>query len=209
MSSLSHDAVLRSAGRLFGERGYRAVTVREIAGDAGVSAALVMKLFLSKEKLYAAVLSDESLLDELEVGTSELGRALVYRVLMRGKRGMREPWAVIPFAVLDSPDPDAAREDIRERYVTAVARLIGDYSPELRFASTVTALMTGFGETIRTLDLFNGWNLDELEAHYGAIVQTQIDACTAVKQATPMGFPEPRRPAAGVLVGRPGAENPH
>jgi hypothetical protein len=31
------------------ERGYRAVTVPDIAADAGVSAALVMKLFLSKE----------------------------------------------------------------------------------------------------------------------------------------------------------------
>lgn len=105
MSSPSHDAILQSAGRLFGERGYRAVTVRDIAADAGVSAALVMKLFLSKEKLYAAVQPDESLLAELEVPTPELGRALVFRVLMRRERGVQEPWAIIPFAVLDSPTP--------------------------------------------------------------------------------------------------------
>lgn len=181
MSSLSHDAILRSAARLFGERGYRAVTVRDIAGDAGVSAALVMKLFLSKAKLHAAVPPDESLLAEPEVATSELGRALVVRVLMRRERGVQEPWAFTPFAVLDSPDPDAARENIRERYVTAMAHLIGDSSPEHRFATTVTALMTGFGQTIRTLALFDGWNFDELAAHYGAIVQTQIDACAAAK----------------------------
>lgn len=177
MSSPSHEAILRSAGRLFGERGYRAVTVRDIACDAGVSAALVMKLFLSKEKLYAAVQPDESLLAELDVPTSELGRALVFRVLMRRERGMQEPWAAIPFAVLDSPDPAAARVDVHERYVGAIARLIGDTSPGLRCASTVTALMTGFGETVRTLGLFDGWDFDELVAHFGAIVQAQIDAC--------------------------------
>jgi len=133
MSSPSHDAIFSAAGRLFGERGYRAVTVRDIAAEAGVSAALVMKLFVSKEKLYAAVRPDESQLAELEVPTSELGRALVFRVLMRRERGAQEPWATIPFAVLDSPDPEAARD-------------------------------------------FEG-----LVGHYGAIVQAQIDACTAAE----------------------------
>jgi AcrR family transcriptional regulator len=179
VSSPSHDAILRAAGRLFGERGYRAVTVRDIAAKAGVSAALVMKLFLSKEKLYAAGRPDESLLAELDVPTPELGRALVFRVLMRRERGAQEPWAIIPFAVLDSPDPEAARADIRERYVSAIAQLIGDTTAARRFASTVTAMMTGFGETVRTLGLFDGWDFDELVAHYGAIVQAQIDACTA------------------------------
>ncbi|MFB9859494.1 TetR/AcrR family transcriptional regulator [Paenarthrobacter aurescens] len=179
MSIPSHETILNSARRLFGERGYRAVTVRDIAADAGFSAALVMKLFLSKEKLYAAVQPDEPLLDELNVPTAELGRALVFRVLMRRERGMQEPWAAIPFAVLDAPDPKIARRDIREAYLDGMARLIGDTTPESRFASTVTALMTGFGETVRTLELFNDWEFDDVVAHYGAIVQAQIDACLA------------------------------
>ena len=110
-----------SAGRLFGERGYRGVTVRDIAAEAGVSAALVMKLFLSKEKLFAAAQPDESLLTELDVPTSELGRALVFRVLMRRERGMQEPWAMIPFSHPGLPDPDAARAEIRERYLSSIA----------------------------------------------------------------------------------------
>ena len=179
MSSPSHDAILRSAAYLFGERGYRAVTVRDIAAEAGVSAALVMKLFLSKEKLFAAVRPDESMVAELDVPTSELGRALVFRVLMRRERGMQEPWANIPFAVLDSPKPEAARADICERYVAAIAHLIGDSSVDRRFASTVTTLMIGFGESVRTLGLFGTWNFDELVSHYGSIVQAQIDACVA------------------------------
>ncbi|WP_461186666.1 TetR/AcrR family transcriptional regulator [Arthrobacter sp. Z4-13] len=179
MSSPSHDAILRAAGRLFGTRGYRAATVRDVAAEAGVSAALIMKLFLSREKLYAAVRPHESQLAELDVPAAELGRALVFRVLMRRERGTREPWAAIPFAVLDSPNPEAARIEIRESYLGAIAQLIGDANPDRRFASTVTALMTGFGEAVRTLGLFDGWDFDEVMAHYGAIVQSQMDACTA------------------------------
>jgi AcrR family transcriptional regulator len=157
--------------------------VRDIAAEAGVSAALVIKQFISKEKLYAAVQPDESLLAELDVPTAELGRTLVFRVLMRGERGLQEPWAAIPIAVMDAPSPNTARADIRERYLAAIARLIGDRSPDRRFASTVTTLMIGFGESVRTLGLFDGWNFDELVLHYGAVVQAQIDACTAAMKA--------------------------
>ncbi len=175
----SQDAILGSARRLFGERGYRGVTVRDIAADAGVSAALVMKQFISKEKLFAAAQPNESLLTDLDVPPSELGRALVFRVLMRRERGMQEPWAMIPFVVRDAPDPDAARAEIRERYLAAVARVMGDHTPDRRAAATVVALMTGFGETVRTLGLFDGWEFDDLVAHFGAIVQAQIDAGTS------------------------------
>src|SRR5690606_32983958 len=47
------EAVVQVARRLFGERGYAAVTIREVAAQAGVSPALVMKIAGSKEQLYA------------------------------------------------------------------------------------------------------------------------------------------------------------
>jgi len=100
-------------------------------------------------------------------------------VLMRRERGLKEPWAMIPFTVQDSPTPGAARSETRERYLASIAGLIEDTTPDRRYASTVVALMTGFGEAVRTLGMFDGWDFDELVAHYGAIVQAQIDACRA------------------------------
>jgi hypothetical protein len=175
----SRDAVLDSAGRLFGARGYRAVTVRDIASDAGVSAALVMKLYGSKEKLFAAAQPDESLLNELDVPATELGAHLIFRVLMRRERGLKEPWAMLPFTIQDSPTPETARVETRDRYLTSIAGLMGDTTPDRRYASLVVALMTGFGEAVRTLGLFEGWDFDELVSRYGAIVQAQIDECRA------------------------------
>lgn len=53
---LTAKATIRNAAlRLFSERGCDVVTVREIAADAGVSAALVLHHFGSKEGLRAAV----------------------------------------------------------------------------------------------------------------------------------------------------------
>jgi TetR/AcrR family transcriptional regulator, regulator of cefoperazone and chloramphenicol sensitivity len=53
---LTARAIIRNAAlRLFGERGHDAVTVREIAGAAGVSPALVVHHFGSKDGLRAAV----------------------------------------------------------------------------------------------------------------------------------------------------------
>lgn len=175
----SRGAVLDSAGRLFGARGYRAVTVRDIAADAGVSAALVMKLFGSKEKLYAAAQPDEPLLKELDVPAAELGAHLVFRVLMRRERGQKEPWAMLPFTIQDSPTPETARMETREHYVASIAGLIGDTTPDGRYASIVVALMVGFGEAVRTLGLFEGCGFDTLVTRYAAIVQAQIDECRA------------------------------
>ncbi len=181
----SREAILSSAGRLFGERGFRGVTVRDIAADAGVSAALVMKLYESKQKLFAAAQPNERLLGELNVPREELGTALAYRVLMRRERGLQEPWAMVPFTIQDSPEPEAARAETRERYLAHVAELIGDPTPERRHAANVVALMIGFGEAVRTLGLFGGAasvetgaGADDAAAHFGTLVQAEIDACT-------------------------------
>jgi AcrR family transcriptional regulator len=49
-------AILDAAGRLFAERGFTAVSVRDIAAAAGVSHALVHRYLGSKEQVYKAML---------------------------------------------------------------------------------------------------------------------------------------------------------
>jgi len=54
-ASVGPDAILRNARKTFGKRGFEATSVREIARDSGVDAALVAHHFGSKETLWVAV----------------------------------------------------------------------------------------------------------------------------------------------------------
>jgi AcrR family transcriptional regulator len=53
----SRQAILSAARARFATDGYAAATIRKIATDAGVDAALVMQFFGSKEELFGAVMS--------------------------------------------------------------------------------------------------------------------------------------------------------
>jgi len=56
-TSSTRQAILDAARTRFAEDGYAAATIRKIAADAGVNAALVMQFYQSKEELFAAVMS--------------------------------------------------------------------------------------------------------------------------------------------------------
>ena len=53
-----YSAILRTAERLFGEKGYRGVSIDEIAEAAGVSKGLVFYHFTSKKALVEQILKD-------------------------------------------------------------------------------------------------------------------------------------------------------
>ena len=70
-AAATRQAILEAATRRFATQGYQRAGVREIAADAGVTAALVNRYFGSKEGLFAEV----------------IGRALDIRHLIQGQRG--------------------------------------------------------------------------------------------------------------------------
>lgn len=73
-SDLTAVAAIRIAAmKLFAERGYADVTVRQIAAAAGVSAALVIHHYGSKERLRAVI--DERAADFVETMLADLQRA--------------------------------------------------------------------------------------------------------------------------------------
>lgn len=79
--TVNASRILASAQRLFAKQGPRAVSVRQIAADAGVSHALVHKYFGSKDDLIKAVLGQ---VDVSRTATAERSRSLrdVYEALL-------------------------------------------------------------------------------------------------------------------------------
>ncbi len=83
-SDLTARASIRNAAlRLFAERGHDAVTVREIATGAGVSAGLVVHHFGSKDGLRAAV--DAHAIASFDAVFAEFGGEDLVRVLASGE----------------------------------------------------------------------------------------------------------------------------
>lgn len=87
------EALVRSAMRLFGERGIDATSLREVAKVAGVSPALVVHHFGGKEGLIAAV--DEAAVGEFGAAYASEGEAVEGPELLRRRseqtaRVMRE-----------------------------------------------------------------------------------------------------------------------
>ena len=77
-AAATREAILEAATRRFATQGYERAGVREIAADAGVTAALVNRYFGSKEELFAEVIGTAS-----TSGTSDGGRANLAEHLAR------------------------------------------------------------------------------------------------------------------------------
>lgn len=167
------EAVLREARRLFGERGYASVTIREVAAGAGVSPALVMKIAGSKEQLYALATPAEPTPLDPDVPWEGLGELLVRRMLQRRADEASEPWLRALNLLYAAPDPAAARHDFRERFVGR----FGDDEESRRHADQLACLLLGLAAGLRAFRLLESASTDEeaLVREYGALVQQTLD----------------------------------
>lgn len=166
--------VLDTARRLFGERGYAAVTIREIAAEAGISPAMVMKVAGSKERLHADAAPLEPTPIGPDVPLAGMGELLVRRMLDRREGAVGEPWSRALHLVHGAPDPEAARREFRDRFLQRFR--IGGPEDDRR-ADQVACLMLGLAAGTRTLRLLPAETTD-LEAvirEYGALVQSVLD----------------------------------
>ncbi len=60
------DKILKSALKLFSQKGYLGTTTKEIAKEAGVAEVTLFRYFLSKENLFTEVLKSQSFLPTLQ-----------------------------------------------------------------------------------------------------------------------------------------------
>lgn len=146
-SNATRSAILEAATRRFACRGYKHSGVREIAADAGVTAALVNRYFGSKEGLFSEVMErafDPGGLLEGPLPTiaTSLARFLVYgneddpdegkTSLLLLLRSATEPLAV-----------ELLRTNLEREYLKPLAERIGGPDAEAR-AGMILAQLTGF-----------------------------------------------------------------
>ncbi|GAA1260288.1 TetR/AcrR family transcriptional regulator [Oryzihumus leptocrescens] len=134
----TRQVVLTAARRLFAERGFRSVTIRDVAAEAGLSPAMVMKVVGSKEQLFldAASFDPEPWPEDLPL--ADLGRELVRRVLRRREELASEPWVRAIVLVLPAPNREEVKTRFVRAYVAPLAEALGG-GPEAQTRAELVA----------------------------------------------------------------------
>ncbi|WP_405014608.1 TetR family transcriptional regulator [Kitasatospora sp. NBC_01539] len=141
------QAILRAARRAFALHPYAEVTLRGIAADAEVSASLIVKLFGTKEELFARTTDFSADADELlDAPLDRLGRHLVLTLVHTRRQRRTDPLLRVVFALGTDDERTLLRDRFREQVTTRLAALLPGDDPLLR-AELVVGQLLGLGAT--------------------------------------------------------------
>lgn len=187
-AATTRAAILAAARQAFSGSGYDSVGVRDIAGKAGVTAALVNRYFGSKKLLFAeAVLEAKSVAELLSGDRRTAGARLAAMMLDKDPHGKGDGDPLL--AILRSaPDPEAAgvvREWLQKVMVGPIAKWLGGPDAETR-ASVMVSTLLGFIILRQAIALpgLNANRGDALREMMSAALQSQIDAVVTRKSET-------------------------
>jgi len=169
--------MLEAARALFTRDGYDHVGVRDVASVVGVDAALVIRYFGSKERLFAeAVAQGFDPGGYLEGERSGLGERLARSVLQKDERGGYDPLLAL---LRSAPNERAAallREGLDEQFVYPLARWLGGERASER-AGLIAATLFGLAfmrDVVRSAPLATG-EAEDLVALVAPILQSYVD----------------------------------
>ena len=146
-AAATREAILEAATRRFATQGYGGAGVREIAADAGVTAALVNRYFGSKEGLFAEVIKRALDMRHLLQGQrGDLADHLA-RVLVYGREdapdGVLTPLLLLLHSATEPGTVKLFRRDLNRTALPLLAEQIGGDDSAVR-AVMVMAQLTGF-----------------------------------------------------------------
>ena len=143
-------ARLLDAARLrFQDQGFDATTVREIAGDASVDPALVMRYFGSKEGLFAEItLTEVSFADLLVDDRETLGHRLALLVLNKQEHsGIETVLRSLGVAGVSA----RCEAEMHEQFVAPLAKWLGGRDALLR-AGAIVSVLNGLTLSLAVLE---------------------------------------------------------
>jgi len=141
------EAILEAATRRFARQSYQHAGVREIAADAGVTAALVNRYFGSKAKLF-----DEVIQHAFDIGhlvqnqRGNLAHHLAW-IMVHGREDapdrLRTPLLLLLHSATEPRAVELFRRDLNRTALPLLAEQIGGEDAAIR-AAMVMAQLTGF-----------------------------------------------------------------
>jgi len=175
----SREAILGAAAARFAKHGFQATTVRGVAADAGVDAALVHHFFGGKENLFVQAMAlpvdpAELIPRLLEPGLDGLGDRLIRTLLgVFDELGAANPMlALVRSATSHPAAARMVREFLGQAILDRLAAAIAADRPQLRAAlcaSQIVGLLVA--REIVALPALAAADADDLAAAYGPALQ--------------------------------------
>ncbi|MFA5709438.1 TetR family transcriptional regulator [Mycolicibacterium sp.] len=184
-AAVSREDVLLAAKQRFAEQGYAATTLRQVAGDAGVDAAMVSYLFGSKDGLFRE--SMRLILDPQRLATviaqaprTELGARLTHAYLgiWEHPESGDSMVTMLSSATSNSAAHEAFREFMRDYVLAAVAGALGG-GPDTRLRAMLAAtnlVGTALLRYVMAVGPLAEVSLEEAAAMIGPSVQRYLTA---------------------------------
>jgi AcrR family transcriptional regulator len=170
----TRQRLLDAAVDRFQRQGYDATTVREIANDAGVNAALVIRYFGSKEGLFTEIaLVGAEFIEVFSGDRTTLGLRLAEHLT---EKDADSP-ARLVFRSLGNPSIAARFEaEMHERYVAPLAKWLGGKDAQVR-AGLIVSILNGAAMSIMVLEQrsLSVAKRRIVVAQLGAVLQRLID----------------------------------
>jgi AcrR family transcriptional regulator len=154
-AAATREAILEAATRRFATQGYERAGAREIAADAGVTAALVNRYFGSKEGLFAEVIKGALNMGHLlRDGRANLADHLA-RVVVYGAEdaadGLLTPLLLLLHSAAEPRAIELFRQDLDHTQLRILAEHIGGGDDAAVRAAMAFAQLTGFAIMYRVL----------------------------------------------------------
>lgn len=183
-AATTRTEILNAAIRLFAERSYEDVGLREIVGAVGVDAALVKRYFGSKEGLFAEVLewTNKTIRDsrELYAGNRAEVAARLARFVTDANGELFQAnllsLGVRLRANHSRHTADMMRKNMEKEVIHPLAEWMGG-TCSIERASLMSAYLIGLGTMQRLMkfDPFNKGNMDVITRYVESALQTCID----------------------------------
>jgi AcrR family transcriptional regulator len=183
----NREAILASAWRVFGERGYDGATIRAIAADAGVDPALIHHYFGTKDRLLLMTMQNaapvEGWIESLTARgvTDDLGERLIRMAFDAYEVVYRPVWAALLGLLRSASSDGDAAHVVRERFgaggLSRMMEALGLSQPRLRatlVATEIVGLM--LARFVLRLEPVASADLDTIVAWYAPTVQRYLTA---------------------------------
>ena len=179
----TRTAIQAAALEQFSERGYQATTIRSIAEQAQVDAALVLYFFGSKERLFEACVEwpfdlDEEIAAVMAAGVDRAGEGLVrlFVTTWDARGGRNTSLALLRAAMGQESAERLLREFLQAGVLMPLLAAFGVKDPVLR-AGLIASQLLGLGAAryLLRLDGLTSLPADQLVACVGPTIQRYLN----------------------------------